>query len=235
MNTLHLSKVYHKVEAILKQQNLWPEGENVSTVDYSICQEIVLVERPRSYILDYKVDFGGTKGIYIDFTLLLVDTKGAKREVDFGTIKSLVANRETLAAYTSLATNFVSLARQELDKALANSFPIYEMFYEIYSMNTESTFHPSSLQVSEIMADMDSYATCYRKIASASFLLREGLSDKQLCTYIAQRSFIEMNYAIEISDLIVLTVRYGNDAVRKSYIVKNNNVFDISLEAVSFS
>lgn len=234
MNTLHLSKVYHKVEAILKQQDLWPEGEKVAAVDYSLCQEIVLHEKPASYDLNYKVDFGGSEGIYIDFTLLLVDANKSVREVDYGTIKTLTANRETLAAYSALAANFMYFARREIDKAIDNAFTNFELFYEIYSLNDESTFHPFSLEVPEIIADMVSYATCYRKVSSGSFLLHRGLSEQQLCKYIAQKSYIEMAYVIEPSDVIVLNIKKGNEMVHSSYIASNECVFNPVFEKVMF-
>lgn len=234
MKTLHLSKIYHKVEAILKRDGLWPEGEKVAAVDYSLCQEIVLTERPTAYDFIYKVDFGGSEGIYIDFSLLLFSKDAPTKEVNFGTIKTLTANRETLAAYSALAANFRYFACQEIDKALDNSFSNFEMFYEIYSMNTESTFQPFSLQVPDVIADMASYATCYRKVASGSFLLHRGPSEQTLCKYIAQKCYIEMEYAIEISDVIVLNIKKGKEMVRSAYIFTNDSVFKPSFETVKF-
>ena len=222
---IDFSKVFHKTIAILKREGLWPDPDHVAPVDYALAQNYKIASIPAHWDIGFSVDFGGSEGIYIDITLTIKEEKAEPVIKSVGTIKTLTASRETLASYAALGANFVYFCRQEFQAALYSAFTNDHVYYEVFSLNTVDSFHPSAADPQHIKDNLKSYERSYALIDAGDFPVSMRTSPRRLCTYLLLRSHFEVGgyYPIEKTDILVCHFTYGKQDGQYAFICMDDN------------
>lgn len=234
---IDFAKIFGKTIAILKRDGLWPDSETVAPVDYAVAQNYKITAMPIEWDVTFSVDFGGSEGIYIDITLQLLQNNDEKTiHKSVGTIKTLTADRETLAAYAALGANFVYFCRQEFQSALYNAFTNHHVYYEVYSLHTVDHFHPAAAEPRQVLENLKAYIDGYALIDVGDFPVDMRIFSKTLCTYLLQRSRVEVGgyYSIEIADIIVCTFSYDGNDKNCAYICIDDNPKEPIFEPCEF-
>ena len=223
---IDFAKIFSKTIAILKRDGLWPDPDKMAPVDYAIAQNFKITALPKHWDIVYSVDFGGSEGIYIDITIKLWEDDDNEPLIkSVGTIKTLTANRETLATYGALGANFIYFCRQEFQSALYNAFTNNHVYYEVYSLNTRDHFHPAAAEPQKVQEDLKAYIDGYALIDVGDFPVDMRIYPETLCNYLLQRSRFEVGgyYSIENTDIIVCTFSCNGKESKYAYICIDDN------------